>query len=141
MALTREEREQFLAEPHVGALAVSAGPGRGPLTVPIWYQYAPGEDLWVLTGASSRKTQLIRAAGRFSMMAERLTPTVRYVSVEGPVTTIEPGTAEHRHEIAHRYLDEPAAARYLAFAQDHLGPEVVISMQPERWLAADLGSF
>jgi hypothetical protein len=30
MALTREEREQFLAEPHIAALAVDAGPGRAP---------------------------------------------------------------------------------------------------------------
>ncbi|MDT0323912.1 pyridoxamine 5'-phosphate oxidase family protein, partial [Streptomyces sp. DSM 44918] len=41
MALTHDEREQFLAEPHVAALAVdSAEEGRAPLTVPIWYQYA-----------------------------------------------------------------------------------------------------
>ncbi len=44
MALTREEREQFLAEPHIAALAVDAGAGRAPLTVPIWYQYEPGGD-------------------------------------------------------------------------------------------------
>ncbi|MCZ9342993.1 pyridoxamine 5'-phosphate oxidase family protein, partial [Streptomyces sp. TRM76130] len=38
MALSRAEREQFLAEPHIAALAVDAGAGRAPLTVPIWYQ-------------------------------------------------------------------------------------------------------
>lgn len=36
MALSREEREKFLAEPHIAALAVDAGEGRAPLTVPIW---------------------------------------------------------------------------------------------------------
>ncbi|CAM5599549.1 hypothetical protein SALBM311S_07869 [Streptomyces alboniger] len=41
MALTHEERAEFLAEPHVAALAVDAGAGRAPLTVPIWYQYEP----------------------------------------------------------------------------------------------------
>jgi len=40
MALSKEEREQFLAEPHIAALSVSAGDKRGPLTVPIWYQYS-----------------------------------------------------------------------------------------------------
>ena len=44
MALSKEEREQFLAEPHIGALSVSAGDKRGPLTVPIWYQYSPGGE-------------------------------------------------------------------------------------------------
>lgn len=41
MALSKNDREQFLAEPHVAALSVSAGPDRGPLTVPVWYQYSP----------------------------------------------------------------------------------------------------
>lgn len=55
MPLTLDERQAFLAEPHIGALSVSAGPERGPLTVPIWYQYEPGGELWVLTGPESEK--------------------------------------------------------------------------------------
>jgi nitroimidazol reductase NimA-like FMN-containing flavoprotein (pyridoxamine 5'-phosphate oxidase superfamily) len=51
MALSKDEREQFLAEPHIGALSVNAGDKRGPLTVPIWYQYSPGGEPWVHTGA------------------------------------------------------------------------------------------
>ena len=43
---------------------MSAGQGRGPFTVPIWYQYAPGGQAWVLTEAGSRKARLIAAAGR-----------------------------------------------------------------------------
>jgi hypothetical protein len=42
--LSVRDRELFLAEPHIAALSVSAGPGRGPLTVPIWYQYEPGGE-------------------------------------------------------------------------------------------------
>src|SRR4051812_47563468 len=34
MALAIQEREQFLAEPHIGALSVVERPGRAPLTVP-----------------------------------------------------------------------------------------------------------
>ena len=84
MALSRDEREQFLTEPRVAALAVNAGGDRGPLTVPIWYQYSPGGQPWVLTGAGSRKHRLIEAAGSFSLMVERSEPTVRYVAVDGP---------------------------------------------------------
>ncbi|KMS85872.1 hypothetical protein ACZ91_39935 [Streptomyces regensis] len=39
MALSVEEREQFLAEPHIGVLSVVESAGRGPLSVPIWYQW------------------------------------------------------------------------------------------------------
>jgi len=60
MALSREEREQFLAEPHIGALSVVERPDRAPLTVPIWYQYEPGGDLWIATEPGARKMQAIR---------------------------------------------------------------------------------
>ena len=89
--LSVRDRELFLAEPHIAALSVSAGQDRGPFTVPIWYQYAPGGQAWVLTEAGSRKVRLIEAAGRFTLMVERVLPTVRYVSVEGPVTRIDSG--------------------------------------------------
>jgi hypothetical protein len=56
--LSVRDRELFLAEPHIAALSVSAGPERGPLTVPMWYQYTPGGELWVLTEAASRKARL-----------------------------------------------------------------------------------
>jgi nitroimidazol reductase NimA-like FMN-containing flavoprotein (pyridoxamine 5'-phosphate oxidase superfamily) len=54
MALSKDEREEFLAQPHIAALSVNAGDKRGPLAVPIWYQYEPGGEPWVLTGAGSR---------------------------------------------------------------------------------------
>src|ERR1700743_3392820 len=92
--LSVRDRELFLAEPHIAALSVSAGPDRGPLTIPIWYQYEPGGEAWILTEAASRKARLIEAAGRFTLMVERVTPRVRYVAVEGPVTRTIPETDE-----------------------------------------------
>src|SRR5580698_11660562 len=118
--LSKTDRELFLAEPHIAALSVSAGEGRGPLTVPIWYQYAPGGEAWILTEAKSRKAGLIEAAGRFTLMVERVTPTIRYVSVEGPVTRVLPGTDELRREITERYLPPEKVPAYLAFAKAEL---------------------
>jgi pyridoxamine 5'-phosphate oxidase-like protein len=138
--LSVTDRELFLAEPHIAALSVSAGEGRGPLTVPMWYQYAPGGEAWILTEAKSRKAGLIEAAGRFTLMVDRLTPTIRYVSVEGPVTRVVPGTAELRREITTRYLPPDKVQAYLDFAEAEFGEEIVIYLRPERWLSADLGS-
>lgn len=140
MALSIDEREQFLAEPHVAALSVVAGPDRGPLTVPIWYQYAPGGDVWVLTGADSRKGRLIREAGRFTLMVERVEPTVRYVSVEGPVVRTEDGTDAMMEELAHRYLAPEKVEPYLEFALAELTDHIAFHLRPERWLSADLGA-
>lgn len=142
MALTVEEREQFLAEPHVAAIAVDSGePDRAPLVVPVWYQYTPGGDIWVLTGADSRKDKLIVAAGRFSLLVERVTPTVRYVSVEGPVTERTPGTRDHLVELATRYLPAEKVDGYVAMAANDHGEQVVFRMRPERWVSSDLGAF
>ncbi|MBL7498482.1 pyridoxamine 5'-phosphate oxidase family protein [Frankia sp. CNm7] len=138
MALTVEDRQSFLAEPHIAALSVVNG-DRGPLTVPVWYQYTPGGEPWVLTAADSRKAELIRAAGRFTLMVERVEPTVRYVTVEGPVARIDEGTDDHLVEITNRYLPPEKAAEYLTFARAELGPQVLITLRPEHWLSADLG--
>ena len=140
MALSREEREQFLAEPHTAAIGVAAGAGRGPLVVPIWYGYEPGGLPWILTGAGSRKVALIRSAGRFSLLVERTEPTTRYVSVEGPVAEITGGTDALHRELAARYLSGEALDRYVAMAATELADHLVIRIRPERWLSADLDS-
>ncbi|MEE1835247.1 pyridoxamine 5'-phosphate oxidase family protein [Streptomyces sp. SP17KL33] len=140
MALSRKEREEFLAEVHVAALAVDAGEGRAPLTVPIWYQYAPGGDIWVMTGRDSRKNQLIQAAGRFTLMIDRLEPTIRYVSVEGPVTDTAPATLDDLREITARYLPPEKVDGYVEFSSANHGDQVVIRMRPERWVSSDLGT-
>lgn len=137
--LSVRDRELFLAEPHIAALSVSDGPDRGPLTLPIWYQYEPGGEAWILTEAASRKVRLIEAAGRFTLMVDRVTPTTRYVSVEGPVTRTIPYTDELLREITERYLPPEKVPAYLKFAREELGEQVVIYMRPQRWLSADLG--
>jgi hypothetical protein len=138
-SLSERDRELFLAEPHVAALSVSAGENRGPFTLPIWYQYQPGGEAWILTEAGSRKARLIKAAGRFTLMVERVMPTVRYVSVEGPVARTVKGTDELLREIAARYLPPDKVQAYIEFAKAELGEHVAIYLRPERWLTADLG--
>ncbi|MEV6398110.1 pyridoxamine 5'-phosphate oxidase family protein [Streptomyces sp. NPDC051907] len=140
MALTREEREKFLAEPHVAALAVDSGEkGRAPLTVPIWYQYEPGGDIWIMTGLNSRKGVLIAAAGRVSLMVDRVTPTVRYVSVEGPVVETVPATREQLTEISARYLAPEKVEAYVDFAWKEYADQMIYRIRPQHWLSADLG--
>jgi hypothetical protein len=111
MVLPQEDREQFPAEPHIGALSVYAGDTLRPLTVPSWYQCTPGGEPWILTGAASRKRRLIEATGFFSLMVERLEPTIRYVSVDGAISRIEPGTDAQSEEMTHRCLTGDAAQR------------------------------
>lgn len=141
MALSVEEREEFLCQPHIGALSVDSGePGRAPLTVPIWYGYEPGGDLWITTERASRKARLIEAAGRFSLMVDRVEPTVRYVSVEGEVVSVEPTTAAEGREITERYLPADRVEEYLRFSKENHHDVITIRLRPRRWISQDLGA-
>jgi nitroimidazol reductase NimA-like FMN-containing flavoprotein (pyridoxamine 5'-phosphate oxidase superfamily) len=104
LAMTKQERETFLADLHVGIISIPEE-GRGPLTVPIWYSYEPGGELRVVTARTSRKAQLLRHAGRFSVCVQTETWPYKYVSVEGPVVAIEPADVDRdRRPLAHRYF-------------------------------------
>ena len=72
-------------------------------------------------------------------MVDRLIPTTRYVSVEGPVTRTVPGTDAMLLEITARYLPPDEVPAYIEFANAELGEQVAIYLRPERWLTADLG--
>jgi nitroimidazol reductase NimA-like FMN-containing flavoprotein (pyridoxamine 5'-phosphate oxidase superfamily) len=139
LAMTRQERERFLADLHVGIISITED-GRGPLTVPIWYSYEPGGELRVVTARTSRKTQLLQRAGRFSLCAQTETLPYRYVSVEGPIVAIEPADLERdRRPLAHRYLGARTGDRYIERTRGESGHDenVLVRMLPERWLTVD----
>ena len=138
LALSKEEREQFLTEPHIAALSVNAGDKRGPLTVPIWYAYAPGGELRLLTGRNSRKGRLLTQAGRFSLCVQTEAPPYRYVSVEGPITAIEAVDVERDlRPLAHRYLGAEEGDSFVEQMRGGQSGNILIRMRPERWLTAD----
>jgi len=139
LAMTREEREAFLADLHVGVISI-ADPERGPLTVPIWYDYEPGGDLWVITGRDSRKGRLIERARRLSLCVQTESPPYKYISIEGPVVSIEPADVErHTRPMAHRYLGKEMGDGYIAATESPESREqsVVVRVRPERWLTVD----
>jgi nitroimidazol reductase NimA-like FMN-containing flavoprotein (pyridoxamine 5'-phosphate oxidase superfamily) len=139
LAMSRKEREAFLAGVHVGVISI-AEEGRGPLAVPIWYGYAPGGELFVVTERDSRKGRLLREARRLSLCAQTETPPYKYVSVEGPIVSIAPSELERdERPLAHRYLGRELGDRYIEATGGAAGRanNVVVRMRPERWLSTD----
>ncbi|GAA3658181.1 pyridoxamine 5'-phosphate oxidase family protein [Nonomuraea antimicrobica] len=132
-------REAFLAESHIASLAVESGEGRAPLTVPVWYDYSPGGDIRFLTDEDSIKARLVAKSGRFSILVQRVSPTYRYVSVEGPVVGSGPTTLDELTRISGRYLPPDAVSGYVQGSD--LNVLVTFRMRPERWLSADLGAL
>jgi nitroimidazol reductase NimA-like FMN-containing flavoprotein (pyridoxamine 5'-phosphate oxidase superfamily) len=137
--MTQLERERFLADLHVGVMSISEQ-GRGPLTVPVWYSYTPGDAISVWMSKASRKVALLERAGRFSLCAQTEEPPYRYVSVEGPIVSVEPVDLERdARPIARRYLGEASGDAYVSNSAASIasGQDVVFRMRPERWLTAD----
>jgi nitroimidazol reductase NimA-like FMN-containing flavoprotein (pyridoxamine 5'-phosphate oxidase superfamily) len=137
LTMTKMEREAFLADVHIGIISI-AEEGRGPLTVPIWYAYAPGGELRLLTGRNSRKGRLLTQAGRFSLCVQTEAPPYRYVSVEGPITAIEAVDVERDlRPLAHRYLGVEEGDSFVEQMRGGQSGNILIRMRPERWLTAD----
>ena len=139
--MTKEEREAFLAEVRVCVLSIN-DPGKGPLTVPMWYDYKIGGDAWFLMQLNSKKGRLLDVGTRVSLCVQDETAPYRYVSVEGPVTEIGPYTIDNDTlPMATRYLGEKGAKTYAdnlrAVGAEKGGVRVVV--RPERWLTVDYG--
>ena len=135
------EREAFLAGLHVAVLSVD-DPGRGPLAIPVWYSYVPGGMVNVITGGQSVKARLLHAAGRLSLCVQNESMPYRYVSVEGPITTLDETVSdEERHALAHRYLGAEGGDLYVASTSEQAAGSVAFRMSPERWRTTDYGKL
>jgi uncharacterized protein len=134
-SFSETEREEFLAALHVGVLSVAAG-DRPPASAPIWYDYTPGGNIRINTGASSRKAKLIERAGAVSLTVQREEPPYQYVVVEGTVVdTTTPTPLEVREAIAIRYLGEEGGRAFVKSLEGN--PSVLFTVRPDRWITAD----
>lgn len=136
MTFDQHEAEMFLAEPHVGVLAVET-PNGPPAAVPLWYAYTPGDEVLLLTPPTSRKAKLLAASRRATLVAQTVTPRTRYVSVELQLADVRPPTDEDVRALAARYLSGPALEGYLQFARTNLR-EDCYRFTTTRWRFDDL---
>ena len=141
LAMTRNQREAFLAGTHVAIVSI-AEESRGPLAVPVWYRYTPGGEVRFATGATSRKLRLLKRAGRASLCVQTETAPYLYVSVEGPTIFEAVDFERDIREMALRYLGPKSGGAYLAATYPGgTSSEVIVRLQPERWWSADFRKF
>ena len=134
LKMSVDQRQKFLAGLHVGIIGINRE-GRGPLTVPIWYDYEPGGEVWVITDAQSLKGKALANVSHITLCAQTEAPPYQYVSVEGPFTT-RPATDEALLHMAIRYLGEEGGRAY-ADNPEGEGESIIVSMKPEKWLTVD----
>ena len=103
--------------------------------------YAPGGEVRVVTGRTSRKARLLQPGRADSVSARRRRRApYKYVSVEGPIVAIEAADLERdRRPLAHRYFGVQAGDRYIERTRAETVENVLIRMRPERWLTVDYG--
>jgi nitroimidazol reductase NimA-like FMN-containing flavoprotein (pyridoxamine 5'-phosphate oxidase superfamily) len=150
--MTDDERDGFLAQPHLCTLAIGRV-GKGPLMAVLWYRYDPTGVFELCMGASSAKAKRLRAEGRatVSVLDASTRGVYRYVTAEGPVTLTDLGEATEAEILAmsSRYLGERGGARYTANFMEHLVTddlhdghgtgEVKVRLSVERWRTDVLG--
>ena len=127
------EREAFLADLHVGVVSIGRK-DKAPLTVPIWYDYAPGEKVWLITGTSSLKAAALASTDQISLVAQTEAPPYKYVSVSGKYTTRDLAKGE-LEAMAVRYLGENQGLAYAKASS--VGGDFVVEFEPTSWLTVD----
>jgi len=133
LAMTTQERETFLADLHVGIVSI-AREGRAPLTVPIWYDYEPGGELWMITDRASLKGKALSSISRISLCVQNEKAPYQYVSVEGPFYTT-PTDNESLLAMAVRYLGEDMGTQYASSGAGE--SSMTVRMTPDVWLTVD----
>ncbi len=91
----------------------------------------------IWTAGASRKARLLLLAGRASLVVQNPQPPYQYVSVEGPITRLEPAQFERDlRPLAQRYLGA-AAERYLARlgGPSAASGDLLVHLTPQHWIA------
>jgi nitroimidazol reductase NimA-like FMN-containing flavoprotein (pyridoxamine 5'-phosphate oxidase superfamily) len=137
--MTREEREAFLADVHVGVLSMDE-PGRGPLSVPVWYLYERGGEIVVVTRPEARKAPLLAVGARvaFVVQSEALPP--KYVTIQGRVVAAAPADVERDVKpVVRKYLGAEVGDAYVDNTRPNGTNEIVVRIRPRRWYSRDFG--
>ena len=135
LSMTRQERETFLAQVKLGVVSIPEE-GRGPLAVPVWYDYEPGGELRFVTGEDSHKARLLQRAKRISFCVHDDSVPYKYVSVEGLVVAIEkPDLERDIRKVAHFHLGPKEGDRHTESMKEC--DSILVRMRPERWFTVD----
>ncbi len=140
-AMTTDERQAFLSGMHIGIFSVPQA-SMGPLSLPAWYAYTPGDAARIFLPADDPRTPLLRGLPRAALCVQDEMPPYRYVSIEGPVVALVPVQREQEYwPLILRYLPEMWAQGYLRHTWPEDDPQagsmLFAHLAPETWRAVD----
>jgi nitroimidazol reductase NimA-like FMN-containing flavoprotein (pyridoxamine 5'-phosphate oxidase superfamily) len=135
--MTREERETFLAGIHVGVVSVDE-PGRGPLSVPVWYLYEPGGEIIVVTRPEARKARLLTVGAQVAFLVQSEEMPPKYVTTQGRVVAAGPAdVSRDLKPVVRKYLGAEVGDAYVDNTRPNGTNEIVVRIRPQRWYSRD----
>ena len=136
MPMTKREIAQFLTEPNVAVVAVTA-PDGSPHAVPTWFEYRRGEAFFV-TEATAFKFKCLQQDSRVTLCIDtRKAPNYKAVILKGRVTMEEKRADAMLERMAVAYMGKRAGREYAAQFKNQ--PVIVVRFKPERVTSWDYG--
>jgi len=132
--MSKREIAQFLTEPNVAVIAVTA-PDGAPHAVPTWFEYRRGEA-FLITDATAFKYKCLKHDPRVTLCIDvRKPPNYKAVVLKGRATMEEKVADDLRERMAVAYMGKRAGHEYAAQFKDQA--VVVVRFKPERVISWD----
>src|ERR1700751_4124773 len=127
MPMTKRAIAEFLAEPNVAVVAVTA-PDGSPHAVPTWFEYRRGEAFFV-TESTAFKYKCLQHDPRVTLCIDtRKPPNYKAVILKGRVTMEEKIADDMVERMAVAYMGKRAGHEYAVQFKDQ--PVVVVRFKP-----------
>src|SRR6266436_1556846 len=131
--MKKREIAEFLAEPHIAVVAVTA-PDGAPHAVPTWYEYRRGEACFI-TDATAFKHKCLQHDPRVTLCVDTRKPPYKAVILKGRATMEEAVADELVERMSILYMGKKLGREY---AKQFKGDMVVIvRFKPERVISWD----
>ena len=134
MALSQQQIDEFLGQPHIAVVA-TASTAAIPHAMPIWYLWRDGKVLFH-TGADSKKMRNLHENNHITVVVDSKQPPYKAVIIEGSTTEL-PGDPALARQIAIHYLGEKNGERYLSASP---GPGTLVAVTPTKVISWDYAS-
>ena len=135
MPMTKREISQFLTEPNLAVVAVTA-PDGAPHAVPTWYEYRRGEAFFI-TDATAFKCKCLMRDPRVTLCIDTRKPPYKAVVLKGRAEMEEKVADAMLERMAIAYMGKRAGREYAAQFKGQ--PVVVVRFTPERVISWDYG--
>jgi PPOX class probable F420-dependent enzyme len=131
--MTKREISQFLAQPNIAVVAVTA-PDGAPHATPTWYEYRRGEAFFI-TDSTAFKCKCLRRDPRVTLCIDTRKPPYKGVILKGRAEMEEKVADAMLERMAIAYMGRRAGREYAAQFKGQA--VMVVRFKPDRIISWD----